>query len=78
MVKMTFVTAEGITVSTNNSMRADDLILTDSNQEIAAFIVKPSNKSSVANLDKLVFNVADYVGSLPTNANADEYFEVRL
>lgn len=82
MVKMAFVDSESITVTTNSAMRAKDVILTDSDQEIAAFIVKPSNKASVANLDELRFDVSDYTDDDPdfdaSTSDADEYFEVKL
>jgi hypothetical protein len=61
MVKMAFVDSEGITVTTNSAMRSKDVILTDSDQEIASFLVKPSNKASTANLDRLVFDASDYL-----------------
>jgi hypothetical protein len=77
MIKMSFVDNESITVSTNAAMKAKDVILTDSDQEVAAFIVKPGNKSSSATVSELRFDVSDYVEADST-VDAEEYFEVRL
>ena len=77
MIKMSFVDNESITVSTNAAMRAKDVILTDSDQEVAAFIVKPGNKSSSATVSELRFDVSSYVSG-DTTMDAEEYFEVRL
>ena len=82
MIKMSFVDAESITVTTNSAMRTKDVILTDSDQEIAAFIVKPGNKSSKATVSELRFDVSDYTADDASfdasTANADDYFEVKF
>jgi hypothetical protein len=74
---MSFVDSESITVTTNSVMRAKDVILTDSDQEVAAFILKPGNKSSKATVSQLVFDVSGYVTADPS-MDADEYFEVKF
>ena len=79
-VKISFVDSESITVTTNSTMKAKDVILTDSDQEVASFIVKPSNKASKANVDRLEFDVTDYVSwyTINSSTDPDEYFEVKV
>jgi hypothetical protein len=42
-------------VSTNSSMKTEDIVLTEKNQSLAKFIAKPANSASDAILDDLVF-----------------------
>ncbi len=77
LAPMSFVANSSITVSTNASMKQQDIVLANKNQNLATFIVKPANKASTADLDQLDFNLEGF-DALLTSANADDYFEVLI
>ena len=76
LAKVRFVWSESITVTTNASIKAQDLVLAQSDQIIGEFIVKPANKASEAILDILEFDVSGYCEDLEEGESADDYFEI--
>ena len=88
LAPMSFVKADSVNVSTNASMKQQDVVLADKNQNLATFIVKPANKASVANLDTLAFSLNDLnendaldelvVELMGANTDIDDIFEVLI
>jgi hypothetical protein len=59
-------------------MKLQDVVLANKNQNLATFIVKPTNKSTTANLDSLEFALSANLTSLIAGTEADDYFEVKI
>ena len=79
MAPMSFVGKSTINVVTNDTMKKQDIVLANKNQNLATFNVKSSNTSSTAKLESLLFDVDDNLLSLiPTNADPEDYFEVAV
>jgi sporulation protein YlmC with PRC-barrel domain len=56
-------------------MKLQDVVLTNKDQNLATFIVKPTNKSTTAYLSSLEFSLGT---KFPSISNADDYFEVKI
>ena len=65
--KLKIVGNEDMTISTLSSMKKQDLVLTDSYQSLAKFVVKPVNGAANATLDSLEFAITD-----PASDDADK------
>ena len=76
LAPMSFVENSSINVSTNASMKQQDVILANKGQNLATFNVKPANKASTANLDKLVFTLEGF--DIPADADLEDYFELSV
>jgi hypothetical protein len=81
LAPIAFVDNSSISVSTNASMKQQDIVLANKNQNLATFIVKPANKAASANLDKLVFTLDANLKALvakhvAAGLSADDLFEV--
>ncbi|MBQ7074755.1 hypothetical protein IJM86_07085 [bacterium] len=76
MVNMEFVDSQAITVTTNAAIKEQDIILANSNQTVAKFLVKPGNKAETATLDTLTMEVGSF--DLPASANFDDYFRLTI
>ncbi len=78
LAPISFVDNSSISVTTNAAMKLQDVVLANKNQNLATFIVKPTNKSTTANLDSLEFTIDSNLSWLITTTDADDYFEVKI
>jgi hypothetical protein len=60
-------------------MKKQDIVLANKDQNLATFIVKPSNKDGTAKLETLEFTLSQNLANLiPSNADIEDYFEVAV
>ena len=79
LAPMAFVDNSSISIATNASMKQQDVVLANKNQNLATFIVKPANKATTANLDSFEFVLSGWLSGLNTTSlEADDYFEVKV
>jgi hypothetical protein len=64
MAPMAFVDKSSINVVTNDTMKKQDIVLANKNQNLATFNVKSSNKDSKAKLETLKFELDGYLDEL--------------
>ena len=69
--KLKIVWNEDMTISTLSSMKKQDLVLTDSYQSLAKFVVKPVNGAATADLDSLEFTITDPAAGADKLAKGD-------
>ena len=66
------VAAEAMNVTTESSMRLQDIVLTEKNQSLAKFKAKPANSASSSILDDLVFEWTTALNT-PTSMSSDDF-----
>lgn len=73
--KIRVVASQGVTVTSNAAVKANTLVLSETDQALAHFIVKPANKATSAEIDTIAFNVdVDVTGITPQNV--DSFFKI--
>jgi sporulation protein YlmC with PRC-barrel domain len=78
MAPMAFVNKATVNVASNDSMKKQDIVLANKDQNLATFIVKPSNKDGTAKLETLEFDLSANLATLVTTTDAEDFFEVAV